>query len=87
MVLDYGGLLRALKDSCCAGFDEQAWYGTLFDYGQSKAGSAGDDDMLIPKIVADLVFPLARHALQVSHQIPCAFAVRLTSVIMLQLQL
>lgn len=50
-----------------ADFDSQAWYTVLLDYGRAEKGDGepGDEDELIPKLVADLVVPLANHAIQV----------------------
>lgn len=50
-----------------AGFDGQQWYRQLFDYGLPPDGQPSADDPdadLIPRLVQDLVVPLARHALQ-----------------------
>jgi GC-rich sequence DNA-binding factor len=57
----------------CAGFDAQQWYQQLFDYGMATASSGaaanghaggGDaDEELVPKLVRELVLPLAAHAL------------------------
>ena len=54
-----------MPDGCFAGFDNQQWYRELFDYGTGGAsGEAGADEDLVPRLVADLVLPLACHALR-----------------------
>ena len=48
-----------------AGFDDQQWYRQLYDYGMGASFGAGDaDEELIPRLVQELVQPLAQHALQ-----------------------
>ncbi|CAK0740516.1 hypothetical protein CVIRNUC_001256 [Coccomyxa viridis] len=48
-----------------AGFDDQQWYQQLYDYGMTASFGAGDaDEELIPRLVKELVQPLAQHALQ-----------------------
>ena len=48
-----------------AGFDDQQWYRQLYDYGMEASFGAGDaDEELIPRLVRELVQPLAQHALQ-----------------------
>lgn len=48
-----------------AGFDGQQWYLQLYDYGMSASFGPGDaDEELIPRLVKELVLPLAQHALQ-----------------------
>lgn len=50
---------------CRAGFDGQQWYGQLFDYGMAASAGPGDaDEELVPKLVRELVLPLAHHALR-----------------------
>lgn len=52
-----------------AGFDSQSWYQDLFEYGlssssaQAQSGSDPDEE-LIPRLVTQLVLPLAAHSLQ-----------------------
>ena len=50
-----------------AGFDAHEWHQELFDYGQAANGQAsahGDaDEDLIPKLVRQLVLPVAKRAL------------------------
>ena len=49
----------------CTGFDDQQWYQQLYDYGMTASFGAGDaDEELIPRLVKELVQPLAQHALQ-----------------------
>eukprot|EP00884_Botryococcus_braunii_P016142 jgi/Botrbrau1/3210/Bobra.37_2s0040.1 len=51
-----------------SGFDNQKWYQSLFDYGtaggslQLEPGDADED--LIPRLVKELVLPVARHAVR-----------------------
>ncbi len=45
-----------------AGFDGHAWHQELFDYGQPAAAGDADED-LIPKLVRQLVLPVAKRAL------------------------
>ncbi len=52
-----------------AGFDSQEWYKQLFEYGlngdNSTSGNGSDpDEELVPRLVAQLVLPLAAHSLQ-----------------------
>ncbi|KAL3131084.1 hypothetical protein ABBQ38_000395 [Trebouxia sp. C0009 RCD-2024] len=52
-----------------AGFDSQSWYKHLFEYGlngdPSTSGNGSDpDEELIPRLVTQLVLPLAAHSLQ-----------------------
>ena len=52
-----------------AGFDSQSWYKHLFEYGingdASTSGNGSDpDEELIPRLVTQLVLPLAAHSLQ-----------------------
>ena len=52
-----------------AGFDSQSWYKHLFEYGLSQdastSGSGSDpDEELVPRLVTQLVLPLAEHSLQ-----------------------
>lgn len=52
-----------------AGFDSQSWYKHLFEYGlngdSSTSGNGSDpDEELIPRLVTQLVLPLAAHSLQ-----------------------
>jgi len=48
-----------------AGFDGQQWYQQLYDYGMIASFGPGDaDEELIPRLVKELVLPLAQHALQ-----------------------
>lgn len=52
-----------------AGFDSQSWYKLLFEYGLSQdastSGNGSDpDEELVPRLVAQLVLPLAAHSLQ-----------------------
>ncbi len=62
-----------------ADFDRQAWYSNLINFGRSQEAEevsiSGDDEELIPRLVANLVVPLANHAVQVRHFIknllPC----------------
>ena len=51
------------------GFDSQSWYKHLFEYGVSATPSASGnvsdpDEELIPRLVTQLVLPLAAHSLQ-----------------------
>lgn len=51
------------------GFDSQEWYKQLFEYGlnggNSTAGNGSDpDEELVPRLVGQLVLPLAAHSLQ-----------------------
>lgn len=47
------------------GFDDQQWYQQLYDYGMSASFGPGDaDEELTPRLVRELVLPLAQHALQ-----------------------
>ena len=51
------------------GFDSQSWYKHLFEYGLSEdpstSGNGSDpDEELIPRLVTQLVLPLAAHSLQ-----------------------
>ena len=51
------------------GFDSQSWYKLLFEYGlsadPSTSGNGSDpDEELIPRLVTQLVLPLAAHSLQ-----------------------
>ena len=47
-----------------AGFDGQQWYQQLYDYGMGASFGPGDpDEELIPRLVKELVLPLAQHAL------------------------
>lgn len=49
------------------GFDSQSWYQQLFEYGltansaQAQSGSDPDEE-LIPRLVTQLVLPLAAHS-------------------------
>lgn len=52
-----------------AGFDSQEWYKQLFEYGlngdNSTSGNGSDpDEELVPRLVGQLVLPLAAHSLQ-----------------------
>ncbi len=52
-----------------AGFDIQDWYKQLFEYGlngdASASGNGSDpDEELVPRLVTQLVLPLAAHSLQ-----------------------
>ena len=52
-----------------SGFDSQSWYMHLFEYGLSgdpnTSGNGSDpDEELIPRLVTQLVLPLAAHSLQ-----------------------
>ncbi len=52
-----------------AGFDSQEWYKQLFEYGlngdDSTSGNGSDpDEELVPRLVGQLVLPLAAHSLQ-----------------------
>ena len=48
-----------------AGFDDQQWYRQLYDYGMGASfGPEDADEELIPRLVRELVLPLAQHALQ-----------------------
>ena len=53
-----------------AGFDSQEWYKQLFEYGlngdnSTSSGNGSDpDEELVPRLVAQLVLPLAAHSLQ-----------------------
>ena len=54
---------------CHVGFDGQSWYQQLFEYGLSsdsaQAQSSWDsDEELIPRLVTQLVLPLAAHSLK-----------------------
>lgn len=52
---------------CCADFDRQAWYEALLDFHTNSGNqSLGEEEELIPKLVANLILPLAMHAVQVS---------------------
>lgn len=54
----------ATSESWHAGFDDQQWYQQLYDYGMSASFGPGDaDEELIPRLVKELVLPLAHHAL------------------------
>ena len=50
-----------------ADFDRQSWYASLLDFGSSAeaVSTSEEEEDLIPKLVANLVFPLANHAVQV----------------------
>ena len=52
-----------------AGFDSQEWYKQLFEYGlngdDSTSGNGSDpDEELVPRLVGQLVLPLAAHSLR-----------------------
>ncbi|KAK9815407.1 hypothetical protein WJX72_003173 [[Myrmecia] bisecta] len=44
------------------GFDTQQWYGQLFEFGPPSEAGDPDED-LVPKLVRELVLPLANHTL------------------------
>lgn len=52
---------------CDAGFDSRSWYQQLFEYGlgtdSAQLGSDPDEE-LVPRLVTQLVLPLALHSLQ-----------------------
>lgn len=61
--------LRCLSDTHDifrgAGFDGQQWYQQLFDYGMAASVGPGDaDEELVPRLVCELVLPLAHHGLR-----------------------
>ena len=66
--------VRAAAANCKAcslsvGFDSQSWYKHLFEYGVSgdaatSVGGSDPDEELVPRLVAQLVLPLAAHSLQ-----------------------
>ena len=54
---------------CLTGFDSQDWYKQLFEYGLNgddiaPSGGSDPDEELVPRLVSQLVLPLAAHSLQ-----------------------
>ncbi|KAG2502106.1 hypothetical protein HYH03_000598 [Edaphochlamys debaryana] len=66
-LLHWDPLYGATAEAPYQGFDTQAWYGDLFEYGMAGAGGEvlmADDDPdseLVPALVRKLVLPLALH--------------------------
>ncbi|KAF5833158.1 hypothetical protein DUNSADRAFT_10608 [Dunaliella salina] len=66
-----GGTGGSGEVEATAGFDKQAWYTSLFDFGMGAAGEGGTTGMseddpdadLVPQLVRKLVLPIAHHLL------------------------